>query len=247
MTIPKIIAHRGNSHVAPENTLAAIRLAWEQRADGVEIDVRLSSDRRLVVIHDASAKRTTGKNWNVAQHTSANLKTLDAGKWKSKKWTGEKIPVLEEVLAILPAHKKLIIEIKCGPEIITPLKKALKKIKYPAKQIAIAGFSLPLLRQIKKALPEIPTYWNFCFKKIPRGWTPQISRLLTRAKKMNALYLKACGAITPALAREVRQAGLELHVWTIDSPSVAKKMACLGVNSITTNRPEWLREKLEKG
>ncbi len=108
----KIIAHRGASFDAPENTLAAIRLAWQQQADAVEIDVHLSRDRHLVAIHDFNTRKTTGRNRPVARQTLAQLRTLDAGQWKHPRWRGEKIPTLEEVLATVPPGKRLFIEIK---------------------------------------------------------------------------------------------------------------------------------------
>src|SRR5580698_8356847 len=101
----EIIAHRGSSFEAPENTLAAVNLAWRQRADAVEIDVHLSRDGRLVVIHDSNTRRTTGVNRKVARQTLAELHALDAGRWKGLTWLGEKIPSLEEVLASVPPGK----------------------------------------------------------------------------------------------------------------------------------------------
>ncbi len=243
---PKIIAHRGASSLAPENTLAAIQLAWEQSADGIEVDVHLSKDHRLVVMHDANTKRTTGRNWLVASHTLGELKTLDAGKWKHRKWAGEKIPVLEEILASLPANKTLTLEIKCGLEAIAPLQQVLKHARPPTGSVAIASFSLPVVREAKKNLPKIPAYWISNFKKkiLGRGWSPKSDELIKKADGLDGLYLRACGAITPSLVCAVREAGLALHVWTVDSPAQAKRMIGLGVDSITTNRPGWLREKI---
>src|SRR5438034_6344625 len=108
----KIIAHRGASHDAPENTLAAVHLAWQQNADAVEIDVHLSKDGKLVVIHDATTKRTCGVSHKVRELTLAELKSLDAGKWKGRQWVGETIPTLDEVLDIVPKGRGLVIEMK---------------------------------------------------------------------------------------------------------------------------------------
>lgn len=229
--------------------MAAVQLAWEQSADGVEVDIHLSRDHRLVVIHDANTKRTTGKNWRVASHTLEELKTLDAGNWKHRKWAGEKIPALEEILDPLPAGKSLTIEIKCGPEAIAPLQQALNHAGKPAGAVALASFSLPVVREAKKNLPGTPAYWIANFKKkiLGRGWTPRADELIKKAEGLDGLYLRACGAVTPSLVCAVKEAGLALHVWTVDTPMLAKRMIRLGVDGITTNRPGWLRKEIQGG
>src|SRR5262245_50254296 len=135
----KIIAHRGASHDAPENTLAAINLAWQQRADAVEIDVRLSKDGRLVAIHDPTTKRTCCVNHKVSDLTLAELKALDAGQWKGNRWAGEKIPTLYEVLETVPKGKNLVIELKDSPELLTELKCTLKGTRSKNEQIILAS------------------------------------------------------------------------------------------------------------
>jgi glycerophosphoryl diester phosphodiesterase len=87
----EIIAHRGESADAPENTLAAFRLAWERRVTAIELDVHLTKDDRLVVCHDADTKRTTGETLTIAKSTLADLRTLDAGRWKGERWTGGRL------------------------------------------------------------------------------------------------------------------------------------------------------------
>ena len=111
-----IIGHRGASEDAPENTLAAIEEAWKQQADGVEIDVRMSSDSRLVCVHDNNLFRTTGKNCLIENTSLEEIKKLDAGSWRGKEWTNSMIPSLEEVLEKIPAGKKIFIEVKLEGE-----------------------------------------------------------------------------------------------------------------------------------
>ena len=91
----EIIAHRGASHLAPENTLASVELAWKRGADAVEIDIWLTKDGRIVAIHDEDTERTTGRKWVIADHTLAELRRLDAGSWKDESYAGEPIPILE--------------------------------------------------------------------------------------------------------------------------------------------------------
>src|SRR6185369_848081 len=89
---PMLIAHRGASRDAPENTLAAFRLAWQQGADGIEADFRLTRDGRVVCLHDASTGRTAGVDLAVAEASLEELKRLDVGGWKGARWAGERIP-----------------------------------------------------------------------------------------------------------------------------------------------------------
>ena len=122
----EIIGHRGASSEAPENTLASFRLAWAQHADAGELDIYLSKDGEVVVIHDATTRRVGKRSRRVVDQTLAELKQLDVGQWKGSKWAGERIPTLAEVLSTIPDGKRLFIEIKCGPEVIPPLVKVLE-------------------------------------------------------------------------------------------------------------------------
>ena len=89
-----IVAHRGASHDAPENTVASARLAWKQGADAVETDIHLTRDGKVIVSHDKTTRRTTGRDGVIQEMTLAELRALDAGSWKSKEFAGEKLPLL---------------------------------------------------------------------------------------------------------------------------------------------------------
>src|SRR5215216_5979497 len=110
-----VVAHRGASFDAPENTMAATNLAWKQKADAVETDIFLSKDGKLVVSHDKNGKRTAGRDVNYVEITQAESRTLDAGSWKDPKFKGEKVPLLEEQIASIPPGKRMLVEIKIGP------------------------------------------------------------------------------------------------------------------------------------
>src|SRR5512133_60470 len=131
-TEPLLIAHRGASREAPENTLAAFDLAWQQGADGIEADFRLTADGRIVCLHDATTGRTANLDLVVADSSFAELQQLDVGSWKGTRWQGERIPTLEEVLARLPLGKRLFIELKSGPEMLAPLRRILTASHVPA-------------------------------------------------------------------------------------------------------------------
>lgn len=243
-----IIAHRGASYDAPENTLSAVRLGWEQ-ADKVEIDVHLTRDGRIVLMHDKTTKRTAGVDRNVADQTLAELRRLDAGSWKDARFAGEKIPTLDEVIATIPAGKRLVIEVKCGPEILPALKESLRRSGRPARQFLIIAFSHPTLRAIKQALPEIEMYWLSGFRPDEAGaFTPSVDELIRQARKANfeGLNLSYKGPIDRDFVRKVKAAGLKCYVWTVDSPEEARRLIAAGVDGITTNRPAWLRQQVQR-
>ena len=109
----EIIAHRGFSSQAPENTLSAFRLAWERGADACETDLHLTKDGNIVVTHDENLKRVSGEDKSVAHSALKELLTLDVGSWMGPKWKGEKIPTLDQALATMPVGKKrFFLEIK---------------------------------------------------------------------------------------------------------------------------------------
>src|SRR6476646_10554366 len=98
----EVIAHRGESADAPENTMAAFRLAWERKVRAIELDVHLTGDGKLIVVHDADTKRVAGTKRIIKESTLDDLRSLDAGRWKGARWAGEKMPTLDEALATIP-------------------------------------------------------------------------------------------------------------------------------------------------
>jgi len=243
---PELVAHRGASEEAPENTLASFRLGYEQ-ADACELDIHLSKDGQVVVIHDATTKRTAGLDKPIAQQTLAELKALDAGKFKADRWAGEKIPLLSEVLAIIPEKKRLFVEIKCGVEGIPPLVAVIEEAKKRPEQTALIAFNLETLRQAKLKLPKLQAYWLASAKADPKtGKPPEVEDLIRKAKDagLDGLDLEGGFAIDPNFAAKVHAAGLKLYTWTVNDAEVAKRQAAAGVDGITTDRPQKLRESL---
>jgi glycerophosphoryl diester phosphodiesterase len=244
----EIVGHRGASFDSPENTVASVKLAWEQKADAAEFDVYLSKDGRIVVIHDANTRRTAGVDSKVAELTLAELKELDVGKWKDAKFAGETVPTLAEVLATVPKGKRVFIEVKCGPEIVPELDRVLKASKLPAAQTAVISFNADVVAAVKKTRPDVKAYWVVSLA--PKGQKPRTADELTaRAKEIHAdgLDLSATPSILDkTFGDTVKAAGLELYVWTVNDVELARKMIAAGVDGITTDRPGWLREQLAK-
>lgn len=245
-----IIAHRGASFDAPENTLAAFRLAWEEGADGIEGDFRLTSDGEIVCLHDPSTGRTAGADLAVADSTLPRLRELDVGSWKEEKWRGEPIPTLREVIATVPQGKRLFIELKSGPEILIPLAAILAETGLGEEQAAVLSFSEEVTAEARKLLPQVRALWITDYKpdRQSGGWSPSIEAILKTLERTGAsgLASQAHGSIDAAFVRAVRTAGKEFHVWTVDDHAAAARFVALGVDSITTNRPGWLRGRLRE-
>jgi len=243
---PEIVAHRGASEEAPENTLASFRLGYEQ-ADACELDIHLSQDGHVVVMHDATTKRTAGLDKPIAQQTLAELKSLDAGSFKAAKFAGEKIPLLSEVLALIPEKKRLFIEIKCGVEAIPALVAVIGEAKKKPEQTALIAFNLETLRQAKLKLPDLQAYWLASAKADPKtGKPPGVEELIRMAKLagLDGLDLEGKFPIDAAFAAKVHAAGLKLYTWTVNDAETANRQVAAGVDGITTDRPQKLREAL---
>jgi len=232
------IAHRGASYDAPENTLAAANLAWKTGADAVEVDVYLTADHRVVIIHDKNTKRTCGGEDFVIKDTSSDVRRkLDAGSWKNAAFKGEKIPFLEEVIATVPKGKKLVVEIKCGSEIIPWLEPIMAKTRKKSRIIFIS-FDWDAIVKTKKVFPDNKAYWLSGDKKIALQKLPDVKE--AGLDGINMQY----SAIDAELFAAARQHQLEVLAWTVDNPEEAKRLIQLGVTHLTTNRPAWLKQQL---
>jgi glycerophosphoryl diester phosphodiesterase len=245
----ELIAHRGASHDAPENTLASFRLAWETGADGIEGDFRLTRDGEIVCIHDPTTGRTAGADLPVAGSTLARLRELDAGAWKGEAWSRERIPTLREVIATVPSGKRLFIELKCGPEILSPLAAVLARSGLNPEQAVILAFNAEVVAASRELLPRVKTLWLSDFRKERTfgGWSPSVEKILLTLKSCGACGLagSAHRSIDAAFVRTLHDAGMEFHVWTVDAPRSAARFVDIGADAIFTNRPGWLRGRLQ--
>jgi glycerophosphoryl diester phosphodiesterase len=241
------IAHRGESFLAPENTLAAIKLAWIHDADGIEIDVRLSSDNKIVVIHDANTKRTSGVSGKIKSLSLESLKKLDFGSRKGKKWVNERIPTLDEVLETIPRGKFVMIEIKSSIVILPYLKKLLHKTALKNSQIKLAGFGLRKMSLTKNNLPQFEVYR---IKRVDRENiilnSYRLNRLIKSSKENNldGVSLSYSGWLSRKKVEKIKSARLKVFVWTVDNPGKALRLIDSGIDGIISNRPTWLRDKL---
>jgi glycerophosphoryl diester phosphodiesterase len=243
----EIVAHRGYSERAPENTVGAFNLAWKSGTDACELDVQLTADGRTAVIHDKNTLRTTGVKLDVAKSRQADLTALGAGAWKGAEWAGEKIPTLEQALATLPVgNQRFFIEVKCGAEIVPELKRILEPMKDRAAQLAIIAFKRDAAAESKKAMPWIRVY-RLASGKTKNKKPTDLAALIaeTQADKLDGLDLGVADfPWDEAMVKQVRDAGFGLYVWTVNKPEVVKRFARLGVDGITTDDPVMVREAL---
>jgi len=245
--LPLIIAHRGESYDAPENTLSAINLAWERGADGCEIDVQLTKDNQIVVIHNKRTKMTSGKSLRIKSHTLQKLKSMNVvSKINNKRFT-ESIPSLNEVLLTVPPHKYLFIEIKCDIKIIPHLKKVLSSSQLNSNQIKIIGFGLNKMTVIKKNFQEFEVFLN---RRVNAGkvfsgksyWDNLIKKIkLASLDGLNISYTKS---LNINVLEKFKLNKLKMYVWTINNPKRALRLISIGVNGFMSDRSGWIKEKI---
>ena len=247
----EIIAHRGASHDAPENTIAAFELAWGQGADGIEGDFYLTADGHIVCIHDRTTKRTTGGevDLDVQKTTLAELRQLDVGRWKGEQFAGQRIPTLQEVLALVKPGKKSYLETKSGPEIVEPMRRIIANSSLPPEQIVVIAYNADTVAETRRLLPQLKVYWLTSYRHNDETgvWTPTLDQVLATLDQSNAHGLNTnanLNIVHEAFVAALREKGHEFHAWTINDGELARRFRDLGVDSITTDRPGWLREQL---
>jgi glycerophosphoryl diester phosphodiesterase len=238
-------AHRGASHDAPENTLAAFRLAREMGADGVELDVQASKDGEAVIIHDFAVDRTTDGQGLVRDKTLAELKELDAGSWFDARFAGQRIPTLQEVIVEVGHHLLLNIELKAkgldNPDLVAEVVRLIEDHNLIHRAI-VSSFNPFALRRVKRLNPRINTGLLYFFD-LPANL---VRALLIALADPDALHPEK-RLVTQKYMTWAKERGYRVNVWTVDKPAKMKHFIALGVDGIITNHPDVLRKVLEKG
>ncbi|MDR7420059.1 MAG: glycerophosphodiester phosphodiesterase family protein [Armatimonadota bacterium] len=233
-TRPQVIAHRGVSGEAPENTLAAYRKALAIGVDGVELDVHLSADGIPVVIHDPRLERTTTGRGLVKDHTVAALKRLDAGRWFGEAFAGERIPTLAEALDLL-RPVRVIVELKNGPIYYPGIAAAVAAVvrEVGHTRITVSSFDHPVLLDLRAAAPEIPTAVLLAARPIDP---------VRPARDADARYLHLQWAfVTREVVEVAHAAGLAVEAWTVDEPEQMRGLLATGADGIMSNHPARLQ------
>jgi glycerophosphoryl diester phosphodiesterase len=226
-----IIGHRGASAYAPENTLAAFELAAEQRADGVELDVQLSGDGRLVIIHDFDVSRTTNGQGKVAELTVAELQAFDAG-------AGQKIPTLDELFELMGPRLLYNIEIKYfgwrdkGVETAVADRITAYHLE---NHVLVSSFNPLAVRRARRQLPHsVPVALIRDSGLLKYGYW------LADGEADHPHY----SMVSEDYMAWAKKRGYQTNVWTVDDPVEAQRLARLGVNGLITNKPDLIRESL---
>lgn len=231
----RVIAHRGSSGIAPENTLAAFRLAHQQGIQWVEFDVMLTREGIPVVIHDLDVDRTTNGTGSVQAFTLFELQRLDAGSWKSREYAGERIPTLEEVLNLLQdLDLSANIEIKpaLGQEVSTA-EQVIKQLKLhwrsSREKILLSSFALESLKTALKLAPE----WSRAL--LLESWSEPWETL---APLYEVVSINGPGVSPEGVVERMNQAGYAVMSYTIDDQSLAKRLWNQGVMAVFSNYPQ---------
>ena len=230
---PRVLGHRGASADAPENTLAAFRLAVEQGADGVELDVWRCGTGELVVIHDEDALRTTGERLAVPGASLGALQALDAGAWRGARFAGERIPRLEEALEAIP-DAFVNVELKSRGRDVETARAAARVLREAGAvdRVVVSSFDWRLVAALRAFAPEIPAGLLF---EPSRAWRLRVA-VGARALRPAALHPDRALA-TEARVRAWTARGLQVNVWTVDDPDELRRLAAWGVSSVITNVP----------
>jgi glycerophosphoryl diester phosphodiesterase len=237
---PLIIGHRGAPRQAPENTLASFGLALKQGCGGIELDVHLSLDGKVLVCHDSSIDRTTNGTGTIRHMLAEEVRQFDAGSWFSKKYAGEKVPLLEEVFRLVPGHILINIEVKqsYGGE----MERALIHDLWQHNRfhnVVISSYDHACLRLLKRLEPKVKAGLlsaNFL------DYMQDIEMLNIDLYSLHPFHL----LVTSEDVNTVSSAGIKVFPYTVDSVIELKKLAGYGVAGVITNDPASLRNYVKK-
>ncbi|UOQ59040.1 hypothetical protein MUN76_08180 [Leucobacter rhizosphaerae] len=233
-----IVSHRGAAAIAPENTLTAMRVAFEQDVEFVETDVQVTADGVPILMHDPTLDRTTSGSGPVAAHTLAEIQALDAGSWFGPEFAGERVPTLEEFVAVLePTTTRALVELKgvWQPEQVASLVEFLRS-HYLVNRVALQSFELPTLEMLRETAPE------FARVMLTREWDQ------AAVDQAVALQVSAVGARTklfdrrPELVEQMRPLGIGTLVYTLNKERRWQQAAEAGMDLVVTDDPVSLAD-----
>ncbi|MFD9718355.1 glycerophosphodiester phosphodiesterase [Streptomyces sp. NPDC059076] len=255
---PSVIAHRGASGYAPENTLAAVDLADDMGFDWVENDVQRTRDGQLVVVHDETLARTTDVEqrfpdrapWRVRDFTGAEISTLDAGSWFGQKWTHARVPTLRQYLDRVDRNgQKLLLEIK-RPELYPGIEKDTLRVlrqegwldrSHIRGRLVMQNFSADSVKTVHRLRPDVITGFL---------GTPPVAELPSYAAFTDQINPAASSVTADYVASVQRLKGahgtpLKVNTWTVNDAATAVRMSEFGVDGIITDRPDVVRDAVD--
>ena len=252
--LPHLIAHRGGSMLAPENTLAAFRLGVEQGSDLVEADVQRSEDGVLVLMHDTTLSRTTDVEqvfpdrapWRVSDFTYEEIQQLDAGSWFSEEYAGEPVPTMAEMVEVLrPTRAGILMELK-APALYPGIEQQVAEefASFPgyvdsavsAERLVVQSFDWDSMARYHEVQPAVPV------GLLGRPAEALLPELSTWADQINPGFRSYDAAYVDA----VHALGMEVHTYTVNRPEDMHLVLDRGVDGVITNYPDLLEEVLEE-
>lgn len=235
---PLVIAHRGASGYAPENTIAAFKLAVEMGFDLIENDVHKTKDGVIVVSHDGSLERCTDGTGKIADLTLAEVQSVDAGVKFGDKYPGQTIPTLREALASLPNNAGFCIELKVNgiaEEVVRMVEQAGQ-----VERTVIFAFDASNGPVVKKANPLLSFLYLVGIR--PEDKTERVAEVVETALRSQADIIGVNeGGLSPELVKAAKRRGVSVWVWTVDDFERAKECVLMGVDGIISNKPDIAR------
>lgn len=232
-----IIAHRGASSYAPENTLAAFDLALQMKVSHIELDVHLTGDGHLVVIHDDTVDRTTDGSGAVMDHTLATLRGLDAGAWFGEQFAGQRVPTFEEVLTRYKERVHFHVEIKGrSPDLVQRTVDSIRAHRMEG-QVTLTSFQRVRLEEVRHYAPEWPTSWlvhEVNDEVIAQAHALGLTQLCPRAV-----------AVTPEWVDRLHCEGFVVRAWGVSDEALMQRVVQAGADGMTINFPDKLIAYLE--
>ena len=242
---PLIIAHRGANVDAPENTLIAIELAAQQGATWIEVDLHLTADRQIIVIHDETLNRTTDGNGRVLDKTLAQLQQLDAGSWFANEFVGERLPSLEQLIKVLEHFKLNVnLEIKADAGMEGETSEVTAKIlqqHWPANKSLplISSFSSLALETMQRVAPHLPR--GLLLEK----WAGKDSATL--ATKLDCVTVNLSRRYVDAASVDsIKALNKTIMIYTVNQPTQARELFAMGVDAIFTDCPGYMISALKQ-
>lgn len=243
---PLVIAHRGDSTACPENTRAAFAAALAAGVDGIELDVRLSSDGVPLICHDASLARFGGSTRSLRKMTAADIRRGEVGAWKHPRFAGETVPTLDEVLAQC-RRTTLYIELKATGgrgrsayhrRLVQAVVAAIAR-RGAAKRVRILCFDVGVLAEVARVAPRLRRVRN-C-ERLPRD----LPRWLAAQPGLDAACFDRRILTAPVVAA-CRAHGVQVFSWSANDEGAADRLTGLGVDGILSDRPGWLVRHLRR-
>lgn len=230
----QLIAHRGASGHAPENTMAAFRLALELGAKSMELDIHQTKDRELVVIHDFDLKRVARRKGSVKNLTLAELSSLDVGSWFDKRFKNERVPRLEDVMALCAGKAEIHVEIKKGSSLYHGIEEQLVDLIQRRKawgSIIVSSFDHEALYRIASI-----------DSRVRLGYLRGLATMRTSFRELKEIKGESLHMslrqVDARRVRETHQRGLKIFIYTVNKPKDLARLAKLGVDAVFCNFPE---------